>query len=260
MDMVRRENPEVKRQCSGALKKTRAKKPLRTAARAPRSSSAILFLFLAPLLFLLACSFDYGTAPAEDTNLPDIIMNDVEYVRVRKADPVVRFQAEQAERYEKRQLMELQNFSFEQFEDHGEEINAVGRAGAASVELDSGNIRLGDGVSLSVDSEDITIETTQLNWRDRERILSGNEDGEVNVFRENGTSFTGWGFTANTRNRTWEFSGGVAGSYIHDDDEEEESPEEDAGDNGDGEAGDGGEEAPEGQNAPGTEGPAGEGL
>jgi LPS export ABC transporter protein LptC len=188
-------------------------------------------LSLIIILTLLGCSFDYGNAPAEDTNLPDIIMNDVEYVRVRKADPVVRFQAQRAERYEKRQLMELQDFSFEQFENHGEDINAAGRAGTASVELDSGNIRLGGGVSLEVDSEDITIETEKLNWRDRERVLSGDEQGAVNILRENGTSFTGWGFTANARSRTWEFAGGVEGSYTHDDDdgeEETESPEEDS--------------------------------
>jgi LPS export ABC transporter protein LptC len=195
----------------------------------------------------LGCSFDYGTAPAEDTNLPDIVMNDVEYVRVRRADPVVRFQAQRAERYEKRQLMELQDFSFEQFESHGEEINAAGRAGTASVELDSGNIRLGGGVSLAVDSEDITIETEELNWRDRERVLSGHEDGEVNILRENGTSFTGWGFTANARNRTWEFAGGVEGSYTHDDEDEEEENLEDAGVE---------EVSGEGQDEAGTESPA----
>jgi LPS export ABC transporter protein LptC len=185
----------------------------------------VFFICFFPLLAALGgCTFDYGASAVEDTNLPDIIMNDVEYVRVRDADPVVRFQAQRAERYEKRQLMELRDFSFEQFGSHGEEINASGRAGTASVELDSGNIRLGEGVSLSVDSEDITIETERLEWQDKARTLSGEEGGAVNILRENGTSFTGWGFTANTRRRIWEFSGGVAGSYIHDDDEEE-SPE-----------------------------------
>jgi LPS export ABC transporter protein LptC len=205
------------------------------------------------LLVFSGCSFDYGSAQAEDTGQPDIIMNDVEYVRVRNADPVVRFQAQRAERYEKRQLMELEDFSFEQFESHGEEINAAGRAGTASVELDSGNIRLGGGVSLAVDSEDITIETEKLSWRDRERVLSGDEEGAVNILRENGTSFTGWGFTANARNRTWEFSGGVEGSYTHDDeDEEEESPDE-AGAAGEEAAGEGPAEAE-------TESPAEGGL
>jgi hypothetical protein len=126
--------------------------------------------------------------------------------------------------------MELRDFSFEQFGNHGEDINAAGRAGTASVELETGNIRLGGGVSITVDSENITIETERLDWQDRERVLSGEAEGPVNVLRENGTSFTGWGFTANARNRTWEFSRGVGGTYIHDDDEEESL--EDAGTGG----------------------------
>jgi LPS export ABC transporter protein LptC len=190
------------------------------------SGASLLVMFF---LLLPGCTFDYGNAPVEDTNTPDIVMNDVEYVRVRSADPVVRFQAQLAERYEKRQTMELRDFSFEQFGNHGEDINAAGRAGAASVELDSGNIRLGGGVSIAVDSEDITIETERLDWQDRERVLSGEKEGPVNVLRENGTSFTGWGFTANARSRTWEFLGGVEGTYIHDDDEEESPEEAEAG-------------------------------
>ncbi|MDR1239317.1 MAG: LPS export ABC transporter periplasmic protein LptC [Treponema sp.] len=178
-------------------------------------------------LAVLGCTFDYGNEPVEDSNQPDIIMDNVEYVRVRNADPVVRFQARRAERYEKRQYMELRDFSFEQFENHGEDINASGRAGTASVELDSGNIRLEDGVSIAVDSEDITIETETLNWQDKERILSAGETEAVNILQEDGSNFTGWGFTANIRSRTWEFAGGVEGTYTQED--EEESPADTAG-------------------------------
>jgi LPS export ABC transporter protein LptC len=184
-----------------------------------------IFSLLTFMLIFFGCTFDYGNVPAEDNGMPDITMNDVEYVRVRNAEPVVRFQAQRAERYEKRQLMELRDFSFEQFGNNGEEVNVAGRAGTASVELESGNIRLGGGVSIAVDSEDITMETESLDWQDKERSLSGEAEGPVKILRENGTSFTGWGLTANTRSRTWEFSGGVEGTYIQDD--EEESPEED---------------------------------
>jgi LPS export ABC transporter protein LptC len=249
----RREKVEVEKQYSKAAKIPRTKKILQTAGSTPPNrrfdssepqvrlltpNSSLLTLLALLTLTIFGCTFDYGNAPAEDSNQPDIVMNDVEYVRVRDSDPVVRFQAQLAERYEKRQTMELQEFSFEQFGNHGEDINAAGRAGTASVELESGNIRLGGGVSIAVDSEDLTIETERLDWQDKERVLSGEEAGAVNVLRENGTSFTGWGFTANARSRTWEFSGGVEGTYIHDDDEEEESPED---------AGAGAEEALEGE-------------
>jgi LPS export ABC transporter protein LptC len=184
----------------------------------------LLPLFCSLLLFG-ACSFDYGDDEGEGEEQPDIVMREVEYVRVRDGEPTVRFQAERAERYEQRQTMELKNFSFEQFGSGVEDVNAQGRAGAASVELDSGNIRLGEGVRIEIESEDITIETGNLDWKDEERVLAGGQYAEVNIHRADGTSFTGRGFSANARSRTWEFSAGVEGSYFYEDEDEEELPE-----------------------------------
>jgi len=153
-------------------------------------------------------------------------MENVEYVRVRSLDPQARLQAERVERYEERRVMELKNFSFEQFGNHGEEVNASGRAGSALFEIDSGDIRMEDGVRIEVESEDIAIETVMLEWKDKERTLTGGTDEEVHVFQENGTSFTGVGFQSNARTRSWSFSETVSGTYIHDDEEEEEEEED----------------------------------
>jgi LPS export ABC transporter protein LptC len=174
------------------------------------------------ILFLISCSFDYGDQEGPDKNQPDIVMEDVDYVRVRSADPQARFQAERAERFEERRIMELRSFSFEQFGNRGEDVNAYGRAGSASIEIDSGDIHMDNWVRIDVESEEIAIETQWLQWKDKERTLSGGEENETNVYQENGTAFTGIGFHADARRRTWEFTGSVSGTYVHDDDEEEE--------------------------------------
>jgi LPS export ABC transporter protein LptC len=186
---------------------------------------ALCFLLLPALLALAHCSFDYGNTGGSDKNQPDIIMDNVEYVRIRSLDPQARLQAERVERYEERRIMELRNFSFEQFGGHGEEVNAYGRAGKASFELDSGDIRMEDGVLIEVDSEDVSIETARLEWKDKDRTLSGGPSEEVHVYQENGTSFTGIGFQSNARSRTWSFSETVSGTYIHDDDDEDNDSE-----------------------------------
>ena len=173
---------------------------------------------LAAVLVFSACSFDYGNAETKNEK-PDIVMRDVQYVRVRGGDPLVRFEAEYAERYEEKKLMILETFSFEQFENQNE-INAAGKAGEASVELDSGNIKLTGGVHISVESEDVIIETSALNWHDREKQLSGNSGDAVEIFRSDGTGFTGRGFSASVRDRTWVFSGGANGVYVDADDAE----------------------------------------
>jgi LPS export ABC transporter protein LptC len=177
---------------------------------------------LAVFFPLWGCSFDYGMTTLEG-EYPDLVMEDADYVRVRDGDPIVRIKAKQVERYDKRQTMELKNFSFEQFEDHGETVNAVGHAGNAAVDLNSGDVRLSGKVTISVDSEDLIIETDAIEWKDKERSLTSQEDVEVDIYRSDGTSFTGRGFSANLRSRTWGFSGGAEGIYTQDDDEEDEA-------------------------------------
>jgi LPS export ABC transporter protein LptC len=181
----------------------------------------LITAFCLLFLLLVSCSFDYGDASESNKDQPDIVMENVEYVRVRSAELQARFQAELAERYKERRLMQLKNFSFEQF-GGDEEVNAFGRAGSASIEIDSLDIRLDSGVRIDVESEDMAIETQWLEWKDKEKLLNGGEQEEVQVYQESGTSFTGIGFQADARRRTWEFSGNVSGTYIFDDDDEEE--------------------------------------
>ena len=155
-------------------------------------------------------------------------MENLEYVRVRKGDPLVRFQAEYAERWEDRQTMELRNFSFEQMEDSGDNVNAEGRAGFAVVQIGSGDISLRGGVRIRVDSEDVTMKTSELEWKDKDKILSGAAGDEVDIERSDGTYFSGKGFFADARNRTWAFSGEVKGTYVEKEDEEEDEEGKDA--------------------------------
>jgi len=94
------------------------------------------------------------------------------------------------------------------------------------VELDSGNIKLSGTVRIAVESEDITIETATLQWKDKEKQLSGPPDDTVDIYRSDGTSFTGTGFSANARERTWIFTSGAEGSYVDDNDDKEDAEED----------------------------------
>jgi LPS export ABC transporter protein LptC len=149
-------------------------------------------------------------------------MVNVEYIRVRSADPIARIQAERAERYEKQGVMKLENFTFEQYGDRGHEVNTQGGAGNASVDINSGDVTMTNGVRLEVESEDIVIETNELEWKDETHILSTGEEDEVDIYRENGTHFTGTGLIANARTRFFEFLNGVGGTFIQEEDEEEQ--------------------------------------
>ena len=167
-------------------------------------------------ILLSSCTFDYGDSESSDKTMPDLIMENVEYVRVRSADPIARFQAERAERYERQNIMTLENFTFEQYGDRGETINAFGSAGYATVEIESGDIFMEKGILIEIDSEDIIIETSQIEWRDSQRVLLSGDD-EVYIYQHNGSMITGYNLRADARRRSWEFSGGITGTLVEDD-------------------------------------------
>jgi len=180
-------------------------------------AACIIFLFVSA-----SCSFDYSTSQESEKNKPDIVMEKLEYVRMRGGNPLVRFTADYAERWEDRQTMELKNFLFEQMEDKGETVNIEGNAGAAEVDLDSGDIVLSNGVRIRIESEDLIISTATIEWKDSEKTFKGSSDGEVDIQRSDGTHFVGRGFSGDVRRRTWIFSGEARGSFVDEDDEENE--------------------------------------
>jgi hypothetical protein len=163
-------------------------------------------------------------------------MEDMEYARVRKGSLIARLQAELAERYEKRRRMELKNYSFEQYNTTNDEIDAVGSGGSATVELDTSNIHMFDGVEITVDTEDLALETARLDWDDGRKTLKGGESDTVNVEQSNGTNFGGIGFSADVRSKSWAFSSSASGVYVHEDEEDEDVT--DAGGSGEAETAD----------------------
>jgi len=181
-------------------------------------SKYLLTIFLFSLF--ISCTFDYGETDPAESMLPDLVMINVDYVRVRSADPLARFQAERAERYERQNLMKLETFSFEQYGEKGEEVNVFGKAGRASINIRSGDISMSDEVWLEISSEDIILETFQLDWREEPHLLFTGDENTVNVYQSNGTSFTGIGLMVDARRREWEFSSNVSGIFVQDDAEE----------------------------------------
>jgi LPS export ABC transporter protein LptC len=172
----------------------------------------LFFIFLAT-----ACSFDYDTVSQND-NEPNLVMEKAEYVRIENGNPVIRVRAEEVRRYEAKHTMELDTFSFEQYnaapENHEAipDVNAWGNAGKAQMETDTGNVFLSGGVVIEVVSEDITMETAELSWQDQERLISA--PGRIHITRSDGTTLKGTGFSADVRERSWEFESAVEGSVV----------------------------------------------
>ena len=177
----------------------------------------VLAIVSAALVLSGACSFDYGALSEESLDaLPDLVMNEVEYVRVRDGEAVVRLQARSVERYERARRMVVISPRFEQYSDGGAE-GAFGSSATAVVYLETGDVDMAGGVSLSIPEEDLVIETEKLSWRDEDRMLRGAADGQVLVKKTDGSYISGGGFVADARSKSWELTGSVSGIFVEED-------------------------------------------
>jgi len=221
-----------------------------------------LFLAAASLFFAADCSFNYEDGMQTDLDLPDISMTRLDYVRMKSGQRQIRLTAESGDRYDDKQFMNLHEYTFAQYMSSTGDVDAAGWGGFAHVELGALDVKMTDGISIVADSDDIELEANTLDYRDNAKTLKSDKDETVIIRRQNGTDFSGKGFSADVRARTFEFTSGVEGVYVYDENDEEEEEvsaeaagdgeEESAGGAGDGEevneeeaAGAGDEEAAE---------------
>jgi hypothetical protein len=152
-------------------------------------------------------------------------MNDVEYVRMENSLPVVRMRSKEARRYEAKHTMEMDDFSFEQYNAAVPEtaelpdVNVRGRGASVKIETDSGNLTMAGDVSIDVNSEDFSLRTEDLAWEDEERLLLA--PGEVVITRSDGTRLSGRNLSADTRRREWRFEEAVSGDIVEEDEDAE---------------------------------------
>jgi LPS export ABC transporter protein LptC len=175
---------------------------------------------MALVLSLASCSFVYEETPVEIPDLPDLVMEDLDYVRVEDGQPLVRFQAESAESYESRHTMDMTGLSFVQYTDNGSAIGAEGSAGSAQVDTASNNITLSGEVYIKSDSQDLSIYSPSLQWQNQERLLSAGPADTVQLSRSDGTAISGRGFSADARNRTWSFTDSAEGVFYFEGEDE----------------------------------------
>jgi hypothetical protein len=191
-----------------------------------RMSFFFLSTFFSLLFVLLfaACSFDYDTVEDSESE-PDVVMGNVEYVRMENSLPVVRLRSREARRYEAKHTMEMDDFSFEQYNAAVPEtaelpdVNVRGRGSSVKIETDSMNLTMAGGISIDVTSEDFSLRTESLSWEDRERLLSA--PGEVVITRSDGTRLSGRNLSADTRRREWRFEEAVSGDIVEEDEDGE---------------------------------------
>ncbi|GHU22467.1 hypothetical protein FACS1894172_06090 [Spirochaetia bacterium] len=164
------------------------------------------FIFFIGALFFGACSFDYGGTSGKDDDRPTLVLSDVEYIRMENGELILQFEADTVERFDAKSLMKCENFSFEHFENQ-----TAGQADTVSIELETGNLTMDGNIVVTSDSEETTITTGHLEWDDTKRTITGSPDDHTSIEKADGTSMSGWGFSAQLNSKSWEFSEGGQG-------------------------------------------------
>lgn len=179
-------------------------------------------LIIYATLILASCTFNYNENTEEENKFPDISMEGLEYVRVRGGELTARVTAKLGERYEETHLMNLSDYTFEQYNNEDHSIDAVGNGGMASMEIVNNNIKMSEGVNIKVDSEDFAMDTLNLEWEDKTKTLKGGDNSPVQISRSDGTEINGTGFYVDVRTRSWVLGSNVNGVYIHNEEEKQE--------------------------------------
>ncbi len=176
----------------------------------------IAYIHCAMILYsiLLSCTFDYKkgeVAEALNESKPDIVMEDVSLYFVRGTTVIMK--AEKIELFSKRKMQEMSNIAFKEIANNGE-VRMEGTAKNAFVETDTNNVTIVGEFHAQSHQDEATIKTNYLTWNDENRIIEGSPTELVTVTRDDESEISGYGFTANAKERSLSLTKQVQGKLV----------------------------------------------
>lgn len=173
---------------------------------------------LAAALLLAGCSFDYRSTELDEElaeEVPNTVMNGVEHVVMSGDRLTAVLRIDRVESYRERDLLILSGIHYTEFDGDGAVITEAW-AERAEYRSKTGDARAEGSVVVSSAREDAHITAEGLNWRDSERMLTGDEGADVVLERGDGSRLAGEGFEADVGRRIIRYLGPVSGSLVMD--------------------------------------------
>lgn len=166
-------------------------------------------------IFLMACSFNYGTAFEEDLLIPEMVLSEVQAFRYEKTKLSIEFQAKVLEMYEEDSIWVAADVSFKQFSLTKEGTLEV--EGSTSLFVSDENLdiyKLGQKAMFHLLEEDMFVSATDLMWNKKDQSLVSGFSDLVRLEKGDGTRIEGKGFSANTLSREYLFREAVSGVLV----------------------------------------------
>jgi LPS export ABC transporter protein LptC len=176
-----------------------------------RALTAALFMF-----GCVSCAIQYNTIEDNSDNVPEFMLRDAVVSRYENSQLKVRADAGLIEQYKQQNIFFAQNVACEVYADDGT-LQTTGAFGFVVADTDSEVYTLFDNISVENHAENTSVRAEQLKWSGKTGLLASGNDSPVTIIRAGETAFefSGVGFSADTFNRTYQFSG-VSGTIIAD--------------------------------------------
>jgi len=171
------------------------------------------------LLTLIGCELDYEGAIMVDEiseDIPDTVLIEFTHSLIRNGSKSLVIQSSRGEFYEKKKQTDFFEVNFFEYDSEGLVVTS-GACDHARLYTDTEDVELWGGLEIFSAKDEAHLLGETLFWNDADGILSSPEDEVVSISQDSGTSFSGKGFTAETRSRTVKYSSHVEGYWIGED-------------------------------------------
>jgi LPS export ABC transporter protein LptC len=178
-----------------------------------------IILFVCVGVICTSCSLDYqdnqGTQELSD-QIPEVIFTGFSHTAVKESKLVFTLEAEEAQLFQKQKRTVMTGVRFRQYDDNGK-ISIEGHANRAVYFTDTENAEIYGAVFFRSNQEEITMYAESLFWDHQQRMLTANAGEAVRIVKDDGSSISGRGFSADARKKSINYSSGVQGTYVHED-------------------------------------------
>lgn len=176
------------------------------------SAAALRIAAFAALLLASSCSIPSATDAVEPVEeRPDAVFTGFRREEVKRGIVTFVATAERAEYFQDRGLLVVYNVSFEDRGEDGGPAEATGQADKVVYHEDTGDAECTGFVQIRSLAEDVTFETTALNYRSASDTLEGASDGAAIVKVGKKLFLQGTGFFADIQAKAFAFREGASG-------------------------------------------------
>jgi LPS export ABC transporter protein LptC len=177
------------------------------------SGTALAALTAAATLLFGACSLSGYAAQSEasEAEAPMAVFSDYTHTVVDHGKKMLELKASRAELYERGKKVMLTGVLFFEYDPDTGELVSSGKADQAIYRSDTKDAEFSGSVRLESKRQDAVLQGEYLQWIDKDKRLEGRLDRTVTISRTDGSSVSGAGFEASSRNRSFSFRGSVEG-------------------------------------------------